>query len=274
MKNGNYENSSIDVKSKIVSKQTHATDDVTCGGSLESPTHRLSKKIEKSIFNALSLSNPTEEDRNFIYRDENDNVMVVDKTQGEKRFVWRKITNINEYVSGEEYLFVYENGSFIFDGSLDTLDADNNIISVVIEDNEISFDEVTNDTSFTITDVDGGVSVFSKSGYYIGRMSNSNGMDTSMETSFVNTIEFDENGNVIITSSAGPKLQKNSGGNRFRYFKSTQQPIQLYKKTEISVPDTYTWKTLVSNDDIDVITEEELDEILVPQCIEGNKMDC
>lgn len=274
MKNGNYENSSIDIKSKIVSKQTHATDDVTCGGLLESPTHRLSKKIEKSIFNALSLSNPTEEDRNFIYRDENDNVMVVDKTQGEKRFVWRKITNINEYVSGEEYLFVRETSNIAFDGSLDTLDVDGNIISVVIEDNEISFDEVTNNASFTITDIDGGVSIFSKSGYYIGRTQNSNGMNSSQETVYLNTIDFDDDGNVIITSSGGPKLQKNGGGNRFRYFKSAQQPIQLYKKTEISVPDTYTWKTLVSNDDIDVITEEELDEILVPQCIEGNKMDC
>ena len=33
---------------------------------------------------------------------------------------------------------------------------------------------------------------------------------------------------------------------------------------------------LVSNDDINIdsITEEELDEILVPQCIPGNLIDC
>lgn len=274
MKNSNYENSSIDIKDKIISEQSHSTNDVTCGGSLENPTHKLSKKIEKSIFPGLSLSNPTEEDRNFIFRDENDNVMVVDKTPGESIYVWRKVTDINEYVSGEEYLFVREASNIAFDGSLDTLDVDGNIISVVIEDNEIPFDEATSDAAFIISNIDGGVSVLSKSGYYIGRTSNSNGMNTSTETPFVNTIDFDENGNVIVTSSAGPKLQKNSGGNRFRYFKSNQHPIQLYKKTEVSTPDEYKWKTLVSNDDIDVITEEELDEILVPQCIEGNKMDC
>ena len=67
MKNSNYENSSIDIKDKIVSEQSHSTNDVTCGGSLENPTHKLSKKIEKSIFPGLSLSNPTEEDRNFIF---------------------------------------------------------------------------------------------------------------------------------------------------------------------------------------------------------------
>lgn len=270
----NYNNSSIDIKDKVVSQQSHATNDVTCGGSLESPTHRLSKKIEKSIFNSLSLSNPTEEDRNFIFRDENDNVMVVDKTPGESRYVWRKITTINEYVSGEEYLFVREVSNIAFDGSLDTLDVDGNVISVEIENNEIPFDEVTSDAAFTLSDIDGGISILSKSGYYIGRTSNSNGMNTNTETPFVNTIGFDEDGNVIITSSAGPKLQKNSGGNRFRYFKSSQHLIQLYKKTEISTPDEYKWKTLVSNDDIDVITEEELDEMLVPQCNPGNLIDC
>lgn len=272
--NSNYENSSIDVKDKVVSQQTHGTDDITCGGSLESPIHRLSKKIEKSIFNGLSLSNPTEEDRNFIFRDENDNVMVVDKTPGESRYVWRKITSIDEYVSGEEYLFVREASNIAFDGSLDTLDVDGNVISVTIEDNEIPFDKATSDAAFIISNIDGGVSIQSKSGLYIGRTANSNGMNTNADTPFVNTIDFDENGNVIITSSAGPKLQKNSGGNRFRYFKSNQHLIQLYKKTEVSVPDEYKWKTLVSNDDIDVITEEELDEMLQPQCIEGNKMDC
>lgn len=272
--NSNYENSSIDIKDKIVSEQSHSTNDVTCGGSLDKPIHRLSKKIEKSIFQGLSISTPTEKDRNFIFRDENDNVMVVDKTPGEKRYVWRKITSIDEYVSGEEYLFVREASNIAFDGSLDVLDVDGNIISVVIEDNEIFFDDVTNDASFIITDIDGGVSVLSKSGYYIGRTQNSNGMNTSTDSPFVNTIDFDDDGNVIITSSGGPKLQKNSGGNRFRYFKSNQQLIQLYKKTEVSVPDEYKWKTLVSNDDIDVITEEELDEMLQPQCIPGNKMDC
>ena len=132
------------------------------------------------------------------------------------------------------------------------------------DDNKNSF--------FIIDEIDGGVSIQSQSGLYIGRTQNSNGMNTGI-TPFVNTIAFN-GGNAIITSSAGPTLQKNSGGNRFRYFKSAQKPIQLYKKVDEQGEDVYTWKTLVSNDDIDVITEEELDDMLVPQCIEGNKMDC
>lgn len=268
-----YNNSSIDIKDKIVSEQSHSTNDVTCGGSLENPTHKLSKKIEKSIFPGLSLSNPTEEDRNFIFRDENDNVMVVDKTPGEKRYVWRKITSLDEYVSGEEYLIVNEEAGLVFDGS-DVTDSDGNFISVDIENNEIEYDYLTSNIFFYISVIDGGVSILSQSGYYIGRIQNSNGMNISQDTIYLNTISFDENGNVVITSSGGPKLQMNNNYLRFRYFKSTQKPIALYKKTEISVPDEYKWKTLVSNDDIDVITEEELDEILIPQCIPGNKIDC
>ena len=266
------DNNSIDIKDKIVSEQTHGTDDITCGGSLESPIHRLSKKIEKSIFNNLSLSTPTEEDRNFIYRDENDNVMVVDKTPGEAKYVWRKISDINEYISGGEYLFVYETNGSVFDGS-NVLDSNGNFITVTIENNEIVYNETTGDKFFTIKDIDGGgVSILSNNGKYIGRTSNDNGMNISDTTVYTNTISFDGNGNVVITSSAGPKLQMNSNGQRFRYFKSVQKVISLYKKTNVSVPDVYKWKTLVSNDDIDVITEEELHEMLIPQCIEGNLM--
>lgn len=284
--NTNYENSSIDVKDKVVSQQTHGTDDITCGGSLENPTHKLSKKIEKSIFPGLSLSNPTEEERDFIYRDEDDNIMVVDKIKGSSQFVWKRVYTLDDLESGGEYLFAYfteadgNEYGVAFDGSLETLDVDGNVIEVYrywnpeIGDDIIDYNETNKNSYFIIEQIDvDNYSIRSASGLYIGRTQNSNGMNISDSTPFANTIT-KAGSIIIITSSAGPRLQKNRSSNRFRYFKSNQGPIYIFKKTEISTPDVYTWKTLVSNDDIDVITEEELDEILVPQCIEGNKMDC
>ena len=273
MKNSNYENSSIDIKDKIVSEQSHSTNDVTCGGSLENPTHKLSKKIEKSIFPGLSLSNPTEEDRNFIFRDENDNVMVVDKTSSESITLWKKIETISDFEDGLEYLLVYEPNSVIFDSSLENLDSTPNTYSVEIVGNEIENTPEIENKSFTISNIEANkISILAKNGKYIGRDTNSNGIQVS-DTPLENTLS----DNLIINGKGGRKLCFNASSAqlKFRYLAaSTTTDICLYKKVEKSGEDIYTWKTLVSNDDIDVITEEELDEILVPQCIEGNKMDC
>lgn len=267
---------SIDIKDKIVSKQTHGTQDITCGGSLNNPTHKLSKKIEKSIFNNVSIATPTEKDRDFIYRDENDNVMVVDKTTTESVLEWKKITSMDDFVSGEEYLIVEEIGGKAFNGSLPTLDVEGNTINVEVhtDGDTIPYTEDNANSYFIISEIDGGYSVKSQSGYFIGRTTNSNGIETNTTTPFVNSIGF-SNGFVVITSSGNPVLQKNSSSNRFRFFKSIQMYVCLYKKVEKPGEEIYTWKTLVSNDDIDVITEEELEDILQPKCNEGNlKEEC
>lgn len=138
-----------------------------------------------------------------------------------------------------EYLIVYEDGNVAFDGSLETLDGANNTITVTITNNTIVATATTDDSNFTIAALsEGGYSIQSASGYYIGKTNDGNGLDSSTETVYVNTISYDtENECVNIISSGGAYLRynSNSGQERFRYFKSStytgQQAIQLYKKT-------------------------------------------
>lgn len=155
--------------------------------------------------------------------------------------IYRKITSTDALTTGD-YLIVYEDGSLAFDGSLTTLDAVNNTQAVTIDNHTITTSLpiyfTYNATAHTLK---------SASGYYIGRTSNSNGMNTSQTEAYTNTITFDDSGNANITSSGNPNLRynKTSGQTRFRYFTSAQQSIQLYKKdsndpTLLATPTTLT----------------------------------
>lgn len=147
------------------------------------------------------------------------------------------VTNTADITDGE-YLIVYENenGSLAFDGGLETLDAIGNVISVTIDNNEIESNDVTNAASFTIESIEGGYSIKSKSGYYIGRTASTNGLNSNETTVYTNTISIDDNMNAVITSSGGPILRFNSASNqnRFRYYATGQQAIQLYKKVSLA----------------------------------------
>ncbi len=127
------------------------------------------------------------------------------------------------------YLIVYEAGSLAFDGSLATLDAVQNTVPV-----SISSGKIVGDYSayvFTIAAIDGGYTIKSASGYYIGRSAGTNGLDSSTNYSYTNTISV-SGGNAAIIGSGNAQLcyNKTSGQERFRYFKSaSQQPIALYK---------------------------------------------
>lgn len=142
-----------------------------------------------------------------------------------------------------EYLIVFEGGPYAFNGALTTLDATNNYIDVAINDETIAATTDTEAARFTIVTMDGGYSIQAASGKYIGNASNSNAL-TSSDTPLVNTLAYN-NGYIDIVGSGGAYLRFNSqlGQNRFRYYKSSsyssQQPIQLYKKTE-SQPATQT----------------------------------
>ncbi len=142
-----------------------------------------------------------------------------------------KVTSTNELTNGK-YLIVYEEGSLAFDGGLETLDAVGNTIGVTIAGNEIAATEETQAAEFTI-DVNAGT-IKSASGQYIGRDSDTNGLETSTEP-YTNTISIDANGNADVVSEGGAYLRYNatSGQTRFRYFKSStytsQKAIQLYK---------------------------------------------
>ena len=147
---------------------------------------------------------------------------------------WEKVVSVPPTWDGD-YLIVYETDGVAFDGSRTTLDAVNNTKAVTITDGKIE----TTDCNFyfTVASVEGGYSIKSASGYYIGRTDTGNGMDTSTSKVYSNAISITD-GNTSIKSN-NLALQYNSASNqlRFRYFKSNQKPIQLYKKVASTEPD-------------------------------------
>jgi len=149
-----------------------------------------------------------------------------------------KVTSTNVLASGQ-YLIVYEDDGVAFNGSLETLDAANNTISVNLNNTEIAVTTETTAAEFTI-DISAGT-IKSASGYYIGRTTDSNGMNSSATEKYTNTISMDDDGNAVIQSSGSAYMRYNatSGQDRFRYFKSStytsQKAIQLYKKVEVTV---------------------------------------
>ena len=150
-----------------------------------------------------------------------------------------------------EYLIVYENadGALAMNGGLtDKLDAPSNTVPVTIVDQEIACTDATAAISFTIEAVEGGFSIKSHSGLYMGWDSaEKNGLNSSSETAYVNTLGIDTDGNANIVAESGSYLRYNLSQNqeRFRYFKSStytnQQPVALYKKggekTEVVIPE-------------------------------------
>ncbi len=155
-------------------------------------------------------------------------------------------TELSDY-SGE-YLIVFESQSNsnhtsrAFDGSLSSLDAEGNIKTVTITNGSIAATEALNSATFTIAKSGEKYTIRSHSGYYIGRSEYSNGLETSASTQFLNDVSF-EGDEICIAASSGCVLRYNdntSNGNRFRYYKGTQQAIQLYAKnvSEEYIPST------------------------------------
>ena len=145
-----------------------------------------------------------------------------------------KVTSSDDITAGN-YLIVYEDGSLAFDGNLETLDAEGNGINVSIVDGKIPATTATVAATFTIQPSG---TIKSASGMYIGQTSDANGLASSAETEYTNTVSIDEDGNAVILSSGGAYLRYNSASNqnRFRYYKSSsytgQKAIQLYKYDE------------------------------------------
>ena len=134
-----------------------------------------------------------------------------------------------------DFLIVCEEKGVAFDGSLSSLDNVNNYVSVTVADNMIENTETLENSCFTISSTENGYSVRSKSGFYIGNISDKNGLECSYETIYDNGISFEENADAKIVSFDS-HLRFNAASNqmRFRYYKSStyeaQKSIQLYKK--------------------------------------------
>ena len=144
---------------------------------------------------------------------------------------YEKVTSTAGVTEGQ-YLIVYEAGNLAFKGSLSTLDAVGNYVSVSISDGKITPNDVTEANYVTLASYDGGFSIKAAGGHYMGRTATGNGFDEG-STELKHTIEISD-GNAIITSSGGPKLQfySTSGSERFRYYASTQKAVQLYKLSD------------------------------------------
>lgn len=150
------------------------------------------------------------------------------KPEGGSTSYFVKVTTAPTDWSGT-YLIVYETGNVAFDGSLATLDNVKNTVAVTISENKIEATDALMKSVFVIDGKAG--SLKSASGYYVGYTGKKNGMNTDKETVYNNVFEFDAKTNVITIKSASSYLKYNSdsGQTRFRYFKSGQKDIQLYK---------------------------------------------
>jgi len=161
---------------------------------------------------------------------------------------YEKVTSTAEITDGE-YLIVWEGTQPVaFDGALETLDAVSNTIDVSIVEGVIASTETIDKSVFTI-DVTNGT-LKSASGKYIGVSSNSNGLkQTENADTYKHTFAIDENENAVIASvfdgsTMTLRFNSSSNQNRFRYYKSGQQAIQLYKKVAGGQTDTRTATTL------------------------------
>ncbi len=150
-----------------------------------------------------------------------------------------KVTTAPDDWSGT-YLIVYEDGLLALDGSLEKIDAIGDTKAVTISDGIIAGTDATKQMVFTIDKMEGGYSICSASGVYIGRNSDANGIDEDKNQPLLNTITMVGN-DVDIVSASGAHLRYNKATNqvRFRYYKAStytgQQPIQLYKQQEKAI---------------------------------------
>ena len=132
-----------------------------------------------------------------------------------------------------EYLIVCEEKNVAFDGSLTTLDAVRNNISVTIEEDKITLDKDDSDSIFVIASNGSGYSIKSSSGYYVGITGSSNGLKTSTGTAYNHTLSLNSDGSTLIKcGSMILRFNANRDQMRFRYYGSGQQPVTLYKRIE------------------------------------------
>ena len=133
-----------------------------------------------------------------------------------------------------EYLIVYEDSGYIFDGSLTSFDQVSNYKAVTVTNNTIPAAQ-GDAYSFTVEAYSTGYSIRGTSNKYIGHSTNANKITTS-DTPLLNKLSIGADGSANIICSGGAYLRFNntSGQYRFRYYKSStysnQKAICLYVK--------------------------------------------
>ena len=140
-----------------------------------------------------------------------------------------KVTSAPDDWSGT-YLIVYEDNKCVLNGALESIDAANNYITVDIQDNTIADSEAARAAQFVISASGSGYIIKNAKGKCLGAASSSNSLTLSTDN-LVHTISLNNN-DVSMKSSYGNQLRYNISAKRFRYYKSGQEAIQLYKKVE------------------------------------------
>ena len=146
---------------------------------------------------------------------------------------YEKVTAAPSDWSGE-YLIVYENGAtaYVWTG----VDAASCYATATISNDVIAQPEGT--SSVTIASMEGGYSILVNGGTNDGKYIQNNG--TSNGIKFVNagvatTLTYENNAVTITCGGKMFRYNNASGNDRFRYFGSAQQVIQLYKKVDGTV---------------------------------------
>lgn len=155
-------------------------------------------------------------------------LFVVEETAG---YYMKVIAEPTDW-SGK-YLIVYEDGAdaYVFNG----VDDVNGYVSATTDGDVINANSEIDAVAVTVAAMEGGYSI-STVGGYIYKTAYSNGMDFGDVATVANTFAISEEG-VVISSGSGEEkttLRFNDASNqkRFRYYKSGQQPVQLYKYVE------------------------------------------
>ena len=153
---------------------------------------------------------------------------------------WHLVTSNQTDWSGE---YILANGS---SGSVKVMDvasfdADPNFgylsDTYTVSNNNLTVDESNKITICKSATTNGKYSIIAN-GYYIGRDANSNGVD-SLATSLSYTSNYDNsisyaNGKVTIAGNGGRTLTWYSNNSNFRYYSSSNNCTQLFKKIELS----------------------------------------
>lgn len=176
-----------------------------------------------------------------------------------------KVEDTKDLEDGK-YLIVYEDGAYAMS---DASNENDNLIEVTIDNNVITGTAAIDAVAFTFKKSTG--SLKGANGKYIGRSTDSNGMDIS-NSELSNTVSIDNNGDAQIVGSGNARLRLNTsaGSNGvFRFYKSStytgQKAVQLYKFVAGAAPSNIEifvsaagYSTYASNFDLDFTSVADL----------------
>lgn len=196
-----------------------------------------------------SLREPTENDEHIFVRSPNQDVNFTNYKESISGY--EQIHTLEELTEGD-YLIVSSTNDFIMsdpDNGIDkpspaNIDRENGII---IADDDYDVDYYA-DREFHIVN-DGTIHMFSNAfEQYIGYTGNKNGINTNASDIYTNTASIVDNEITITCEGSGPStLKHNNSGSLFRFYKTGQSPIQLFKKSQ---GNPYSWDRLIKRSEI------------------------